>query len=210
MTRANSPVWNSVMFGLPEAKCCWSSFGVAKWEPLSDRMIRGQPNRPKWLNKLFAAEWAVASSQQKSSVHRVKVSIITSTYPLSGNGPMKSIFRHSIAVYVEVVNGAVWIGTLICDIFWQHGHSLMSSLTSCRIYCHLWLAPISLATVLSTPPCSTMLLWQVCRASRLVCERDGSSSIPDTISESEVRVIFFTGISWKRYNRLDTSRRRCR
>jgi hypothetical protein len=34
---------------------------------------------------------------------RVNLSMITKTYPSSGNGPTKSMLRHSIGVYVDVV-----------------------------------------------------------------------------------------------------------
>ena len=44
------------------------------------------------------ADFAVLSGVALSSTNRVKVSIITRMYPLSGNGPTKSIFRHSIGL----------------------------------------------------------------------------------------------------------------
>ena len=59
---------------------------------------------------------------------------MTRIYPWSGNGPMKSIFRHSIGVYVEVVKPCAWIGIFSIFIFWQHGQWSMKYLICCRWY----------------------------------------------------------------------------
>ena len=52
------------------------------------------------INALHA-DFAVASGVAYSSTNIVKVSIITRIDPLSGNGPMKSMLRHSMGLYVE-------------------------------------------------------------------------------------------------------------
>ena len=60
---------------------------LAKWDPRSDLIIFGEPNRPKCCNKLSAADSALASLHQNISVYLEKASIMIRIYPLSGNGP---------------------------------------------------------------------------------------------------------------------------
>ena len=90
---------------------------LTKCGPLSERMYEGQPNRPKCSIRQLHAALAVASFVAYNSTHLENVSIMTSTYPLSGKGPMKSMLRVSIGRYVDVVNFSTLIGVLICDIF---------------------------------------------------------------------------------------------
>ena len=51
----------------------------------------------------------------------VNVSMMVSIYSPSGKCQMKSMFRHCIGSYVEVINGWEWFGNLIALSFWQTG-----------------------------------------------------------------------------------------
>ena len=60
------------------------------------------------------ADFVVLSVVADSSTNLVKVSTITRMYPLSGNGPIKSMFMHSIgAYYVDVVKR--WVTGFVCQ-----------------------------------------------------------------------------------------------
>jgi hypothetical protein len=105
---------------------------ATKCGPLSERGWSGAPNQPKCFNKHCAADKAVASRLWYSSTQRVNVSMITKTYPSSGNSPTKSMIRHSIGVYVEVVKPWAWMGIFSKLIFWHQGQWSMKCLTFCR------------------------------------------------------------------------------
>ena len=76
---------------------------LAKCGPLSDLRNLGDPYLPTCSTNAVHAALAVASFVAYSSTNRVNVSIMTRMYPLSGKGPMKSMLRHYISLYVEVV-----------------------------------------------------------------------------------------------------------
>jgi hypothetical protein len=79
-----------------------SMVSLAKWGPLSERIARGQPNLPKWLSWLSAADFAVASMQQnnsklqQSNKHAIKISTVRAFH----NYGMKSP-RYGVCTYIR-------------------------------------------------------------------------------------------------------------
>ena len=71
---------------------------------------------------------------------------------------MKSILRHYIGLYVDVVYLYALMGYFIADIFWQQGQFLMNVLTGSRIPNHMLFDFFKLRSVRCTPPCPTVVL----------------------------------------------------
>ena len=119
--------------------------------PFSDLNWRGALKRPKCCSKHSAVDCAVASAVTHISTQRVNVRTITRMYLLSGNGPTKSIIKHSIGVYVDVVKPWSWEGIYNILIFSQRGHWSIKYLICYRWKCQTSFKSLKCWSVRSRP-----------------------------------------------------------
>ena len=137
-----------------------SALHPVRLTPLSNRSLSNRaPKRPKCFRKHSTADKLVASVVWYNSTHRVKVSTMISIYPWSENGPIKSIFRHSVGVYVEVIKPWAWIRIFNMFTFVQQGQWSMKNRICCRWYSQVSFKSLKRLSVRSSPKWPTIEYW---------------------------------------------------